>query len=379
METVLAAFIIIFVVLFAALTLSHAFVSSQDTLRVAWEVMEARMDEQARTSLSPVSARAINGGTEILFTLRNNGTIKLADFDEWDVIVQYYDGGSPADYTIAWLPYTASRPALNEWTVAEIYLDAETAEAEAYEPNVLNPGEEAIIQVKVSPAIGAATPVQTMLSTGNGVGVSAVFIRNTPPVLTTNMALNIANNGTDTVDSARLAATDIDNAPADLIYSVIVPPTQGTLSMPATFSQADLDNNLVSYTHTGSGPDNFQFTISDGDDVIGAYTFNITISMPPVLASNAGLNVTSGGTGVINGGLLETSDVDNLPAELVYTVTDAPTQGTLSLGASFTQQDIDDGLLSYMHTGAVGGDSFQFTATDGESIIGPYTFNIAIS
>jgi hypothetical protein len=38
METVLAAFIIVFIVLFAAFTLSHAFLSSQDTLRVAWEV-----------------------------------------------------------------------------------------------------------------------------------------------------------------------------------------------------------------------------------------------------------------------------------------------------------------------------------------------------
>ena len=41
------------------------------------------------------------------------------------------------------------------------------------------------------------------------------------------------------------------------------------------FTQEDIDNALLVYTHQGIGSDSFQFTISDGDSVIGSFTFVI--------------------------------------------------------------------------------------------------------
>src|SRR4030065_86432 len=103
------------------------------------------------------------------------------------------------------------------------------------------------------------------------------------------------------------------------------------------FPQADIDNGLLAYSHTGDGSDSFQFTISDGKDTFGPYTF--TISLQPVLSVNAGLTVTGGGTGAITSTLLQTTDGDDQTSSLLYAVTTPPAQGSLNLGNMFTQAD----------------------------------------
>ena len=79
----------------------------------------------------------------------------------------------------------------------------------------------------------------------------------------------------------------------------------------------------------------------------------------------------------IIGSNLNTTDVDNTTSELVYTVTKLPQQGSLSK-TTFTQADIDSGSFQYTHVGA-GPDSFQFTVSDGVSVIGPFTFSINVN
>jgi len=74
-----------------------------------------------------------------------------------------------------------------------------------------------------------------------------------------------------------LAATDVDNTANELIYTVTVLPTQGSISM-TTFTQADIDNGNFTYTHVGAGPDSFLFTVSDGVSEIGPFTFNISVN-----------------------------------------------------------------------------------------------------
>jgi hypothetical protein len=133
----------------------------------------------------------------------------------------------------------------------------------------------------------------------------------------------------------------------------------------------------LTYTHTGSESDSFQFTVSDGKDTIGPYTFTFAISLPPELVVNAGLTVTSGGTETITSEQLQVTDADDPTTGLNYTVTAAPTQGDLSLGTAFTQDDIDNGRLTYTHTGSES-DSFQFTVSDGETALGPYLFTIMV-
>ena len=71
--------------------------------------------------------------------------------------------------------------------------------------------------------------------------------------------------------------------------------------------------------------------------------------------------------------IASTTDVDNTSDQLVYTLDTAPANGTLynngvalSAGGSFTQADIDAGLITYDHDGSqTSSDAFAFTVDDG--------------
>lgn len=75
----------------------------------------------------------------------------------------------------------------------------------------------------------------------------------------------------------------------------------------------------------------------------------------------------------INAAQLRTDDPDDGPAELTYTLTAAPARGVLHLngvdlvtGDTFTQDDVNNGRVSYTHNGAdKTADAFDFTVADG--------------
>lgn len=168
MESVLPAFIVILLLLFSTLAPAQSYLSSQDRIQVSRQAMEARMLDRARTDLASISAQVSDDGAAVELTVRNTGQTKLADFDQWDLILQYYDAG--AAYHIVWVPYEkANPPALNTWSVEDISLDI-------YDPGIFNPGETITVQFKVSPAVGPETINQVALATPSGIGVSSLFI-----------------------------------------------------------------------------------------------------------------------------------------------------------------------------------------------------------
>ncbi len=169
METVLVTLIIVTVVLFGALTLGYRYLAAQDaTVRSSMQ-MEERVQERARTNLSALAATASAGDVEV--TLKNVGSIKLADFERWDVVVQYYDDN--AIYHAQWYPY---RSGTNAWMVQGIYLSAPSV-AESFEPGILNPSEEMVLRVSVSPDIGSPSTNWITVVTPNGISASTVFTR----------------------------------------------------------------------------------------------------------------------------------------------------------------------------------------------------------
>src|SRR5690606_3382591 len=103
MENVLTAFVIIFIILFAVLTLSESFITAQDNLAVTWQETEARRDDQANTHLSIASAHTSQNGAQISVAVLNDGNARLIDFSEWDIIIHYYDNNDPTGYHIQWL------------------------------------------------------------------------------------------------------------------------------------------------------------------------------------------------------------------------------------------------------------------------------------
>jgi len=108
------------------------------------------------------------------------------------------------------------------------------------------------------------------------------------------------------------------------------------------------------------------------------------VNEPPALRTNAGLDLSTGGTGTITTGELSASDPDDAPSGLTYTVTTGPTQGTLRVNgtpdSTFTQADLEDGAVQYTHTASdPSNDGLTFSLSDGAGL-GPTgrTFPIAI-
>jgi archaellum component FlaF (FlaF/FlaG flagellin family) len=380
MENVLAAVIIIFILLFGTLTLSSAFLSAQEIVYDAWEDANGRSEVLSNTNISLQDIEILSSGSVIEVTLRNTGTVKLADFDDWDVFADYFDGSATPEYYSVRLPYDGETT--SKWLNAGIFINAEDEITEGFEPNILNPAEELVLQVLVSPAVGAGQMAQVTVSTPNGVRTSLAGVRNIPPVLATlDPTLKIASSSTATIMTDALETTDEDNDAAELVYTIDVPPEQGTLS-PETFTQAQIDGGEVTYTHSGTGEDSFSFLVSDGIDEIGPVTFTITINTPPTIAVNAGVTGNQDETTDITALMLQAADTDedDPPADLVYIVTQSPVNGTLSLGSQFTQAQIDAGELTYTHANpGTTADLFTFVVTDGYDVTGANTFYITLN
>lgn len=173
METVIPALIVITLLLLAAFMISEQALSAQESVATSWLEMQERVEERARTDISPVGTATSYDGSTVEVTLRNDGDTKLADFEQWDVIVQYDSTGNGDYDVVEWLSYpegaeVGSEPLDDEWRVSEILLDA-------FDPDILNPEEEMVIKLRVSPPI---TPTgRAIITTPNGVTASTIFAR----------------------------------------------------------------------------------------------------------------------------------------------------------------------------------------------------------
>ncbi len=372
MENILAAIILIFILLFGALTLSNAFLSAQDTVQQAWADATDRDQEMQHTAIEPQDVEILNAGSLIEVTLRNSGSLKLMDFDRWDVFVEYYDDAATPVYHVERLAYNPMA-SNNEWAVKGIYLDAAQDIKESYEPGIVDPGEEMLLDLYVSPAVGQTA--QVTVATDSGIRASLIGMVNQPPTLPVDTGIKVAAAGSTAFTPDTLQAVDTDNTDDQLTYTVVTPPEQGTL--PDEFTQAQIDDGKVVYTHTGTDADSFEFTVSDGINVIGPFTCLIAINQPPQQDVIAGLTLPADSTEWITRDMLHFTDPDVPPDTLVYTVTQFPSHGALSLGSTFTQQDIDSNRLTYTHIGS-SDDLFKFVVSDGYDVIGSYTFLITL-
>ena len=94
-------------------------------------------------------------------------------------------------------------------------------------------------------------------------------------------------------------------------------------------------------------------------------------SNDPIVVTNEQLSVVINTTGTITTAHLEVVDADDTPADLTYTVTSAPTLGTLKngvatvpSGGTFTQADIDAGDITFEAAGVTGSGGFDFSVED---------------
>jgi hypothetical protein len=151
------------------MTMSQGFMTTVDASATGLGQIGERDETIMRTGLKTLSASLVTADTlEVI--VENCGQVKLADFDKWDIIIQYYDDSG--SYRVVWLPYSASAPVENEWGITWIRL---SGAPEIFEPNVLNPGEYMMMTARLSPAVGANTTNMVVAATPSGIAASAYF------------------------------------------------------------------------------------------------------------------------------------------------------------------------------------------------------------
>ena len=178
------------------------------------------------------------------------------------------------------------------------------------------------------------------------VNVTAV---NDAPVLSANTGSTVAEGETNTIDASELAVTDVEQAAAQLAYSIGTGPAYGRLELTTapglsatTFTQADIAANRLVYVHDGSETtsDSFTFTVSDGaGGTLGTTTMTLTITPvndTPTITSNGGastaaINVAENVSAVT---IVTGADVD-LPAQaLTYNISGGADQALFTINAA---------------------------------------------
>ncbi|MEM8672094.1 MAG: DUF2341 domain-containing protein, partial [Planctomycetota bacterium] len=227
---------------------------------------------------------------------------------------------------------------------------------------------------------------------------------NDAPTIATNTGATFNEGSTGNVlTTAMLNEGDVDDSGAGLVYTVTDVTDNGTLTLSGfgtlglndTFTQADIDAGNLSYTHDGSETtgDAFSFSLADGgEDGVSAAAGTFSLTITPIndeesLDTNAGLTLDEGTAGTITSAELLASDNDNTTSQLVYTVDVTPTNGELSLNwvtlsatDTFTQADIDAGLIRYRHDGGeTTSDTFEFTVDDGTGSTTSATFTLTVN
>ncbi|XP_077087432.1 chondroitin sulfate proteoglycan 4 [Siphateles boraxobius] len=173
-------------------------------------------------------------------------------------------------------------------------------------------------------------------------------------------------------------------------HGVIVVGERNLTKEKPNFSQFILNKYGITYHHDNSETtcDHFDFDVYLNlkskppsrplDTEVVSETFNITIipinDQPPVLKTKApSLKVVQGDTMAIGPNNLSVVDLDNPPTEIQYTVISKPSNGFLAIAGhlnesvdSFSQAQINNGEVFFVHDGSPSSGAFYFSVTDGQ-------------
>ncbi len=174
MTTTVVCIICLALIVVGCMTLSQGILTSADTAALSAQQLSVREGEMMRTRLTGISA-SLPAANTLQAMIENSGQTRLASFDKWDFIVQYYDAGD--NYYVNWLPYNAGTLGNNEWQKTGLYFNGQP---EAFEPGILNPQEQLGLEAILNPAAGYRA-INLTVATPNGIAPTVVC---GPPVLT---------------------------------------------------------------------------------------------------------------------------------------------------------------------------------------------------
>ncbi|GFT76574.1 extracellular matrix protein 3 [Trichonephila clavipes] len=235
--------------------------------------------------------------------------------------------------------------------------------------------------------------------------VMVIPVDDETPRLVINDGLDIGIGDSKLITNRELKAEDLDSDDSTITYVIRQVPKFGYISYldysgqplynlthGMNFTQSDVDNELIQYTHFGQEGvrDIIKFDVTDGYNPFVDRYFWITVEgidsvYPDVI--NKGVELPEGGRVILDTNILSTTDLNSNDEDLLFTITRAPTRGHLESTdfpgvpiTSFTQLDLAGSKIYYVHTSddEIKMDNFEFEVSDGFNSV-YRTFRISIS
>ncbi|USO04440.1 MAG: hypothetical protein H6853_04000 [Rhodospirillales bacterium] len=127
--------------------------------------------------------------------------------------------------------------------------------------------------------------------------------------LTTNNGTTLNEGASIVITTGELDATDTDTPDSNLIYTITSATGNGTLfngttalGLTGSFTQQDIIDGRISYTHDDSetDTDSFSFSLTDGGEIVtGSFNMTINAVFDPAANINTGASLDEGGSTVI--------------------------------------------------------------------------------
>ncbi|XP_038077313.1 chondroitin sulfate proteoglycan 4-like [Patiria miniata] len=248
--------------------------------------------------------------------------------------------------------------------------------------------------------------------------IPTTILPTTEPSLILNLGIEVQEGGTASITDKQLniatLAEDLGEVESVFEYNIVSLPSHGVLKKSnqeitafSTFMQEDLVDDGIQYIHDHSDErqDSFNFTVTatavGSTEQLVAYTGQFVITIDPVndqpfrvLTRTLSMTITQGSNKTLTMDDLNTVDADNPPDEISYVLLSSPSNGKIVLTSDqstviqeFTQKQINDGEVTFVHDGGVVSGGFLFRLTDGARmklkqfsiIVEPVTLDVAIT
>ncbi len=205
---------------------------------------------------------------------------------------------------------------------------------------------------------------------------------------TTSLGLGaLAYSPGPTNESAQTLTYTVTAVPAAALGTILLADGTTVVSASTSYTLTELRGmQFRAAADANGGPATFSWTVTDsggGTDTL-AESLSITVSAvndAPAMVDNA-FSITNGATLSLSPGNLSAVDADNAVGTLAFTVAGV-TNGRFELAAapgvaitSFTQQQILDGEVVFVHDGSGNAPAFTILVSDGSASDGPYLGNV---